>query len=71
MGSSVSLQTGDNSYLNFYQNADIQANQAVNAFDLIAASPELQNQLLGKNSILSDQSQSRLLNALVNEEIYT
>ncbi|MCC8186872.1 MAG: hypothetical protein LIP08_05005, partial [Bacteroides sp.] len=64
IGSSVSIQTGENSYLNFYQNAGIPANQAVNAFDLIAASPKLQNQLLGKNSVLSEDSQSQLFNRL-------
>lgn len=64
LGSSMSFQIGKDSFLNFYQNAGIKANQAVNAFDLIFSSGKLQNQLLGKNSPLSDNSKSALFNGL-------
>lgn len=64
IGSSFSFQTGENSYLNFYQNAGIKANQAVDAFYLISSSGKLQNQLLGNNSPLSEDSKSALFNSL-------
>lgn len=68
IGSSVSIQLGESSYFNAYQNAGIMANQAVNAFGLISSSAKLQNQFLGKNSALSENSKSELFNALVNQE---
>lgn len=64
LGTSMSFWFGEDSYLNFYQNAGIKANQAVNAFDLISSSGKLQNQLLGKNSPLSEDSKSALFNGL-------
>ena len=64
LGSSMSIQIGEDSYLNFYQNAGIKANKAVNAFDLINSSGKLQNKLLGKNSPLSEKSKSELFNGL-------
>lgn len=64
LGSSMSFQIGEDSYLNFYQNAGIKANKATNAFELIASSGKLQNQLLGKNSPLSEESKSELFNGL-------
>ena len=42
VGSSMSIQTGKDSYLNFYQNAGVKSNKAVNAFGLIASSGKLQ-----------------------------
>lgn len=69
IGSSMSFQIGTDSYLNFYQNAGIKANQAVNAFDLISSSGKLQNQLLGTNSPLSEDSKSALFNGLNSREI--
>ena len=48
IGSSASIALGNDNYLNFYQNGGILANQAVNAFDLIASCGKLQNQFLGK-----------------------
>jgi len=44
IGSTASIQLGENSFLNFYQNGGVWANQAVNAVDLIYASPKLQDQ---------------------------
>lgn len=67
VGSSVSIQLGENSYFNAYQNAGVMANQAVNTFSLISSSAKLQNQFLGKNSPLSEDSKSELFNALVNQ----
>lgn len=64
IGSSMSFKIGKDSYLNFYQNAGIKANQAVNAFDLITSSGKLQNQLLGKHSPLSEEAKSALFNGL-------
>ncbi|MCD8093132.1 MAG: RHS repeat-associated core domain-containing protein [Bacteroides sp.] len=64
IGSSVSIQMGKDSYFNAYQNAGVIANQAVNAFDLIASSDKLQNQFLGKDSPLSEDSKSALFNSL-------
>lgn len=64
LGSSMSFQIGKDSYLNFYQNAGIKANKATNAFELIASSGKLQNQLLGKKSPLSEESKSELFNGL-------
>lgn len=69
VGSSVSIQLGENSYLNCYQNGGILANQAVSAFDLIRSSPKLQNQFLGKGSVLSDQSQAELFRALNSRDM--
>ena len=60
---------GKGSCLNFYQNGGILANQAVNAFDLIASSNKLQNQFLGKNSPLSDDSKSSLFNSLNSRSV--
>lgn len=68
VGSSVSIQLGDDSYFNAYQNTGVMANQAVNAFGLISSSAKLQNQFLGKNSPLSENSKSELFNGLVNQE---
>ena len=68
VGASVSIQLGEDSYFNAYQNAGIMANQAVDAFGLISSSGKLQNQFLGKNSPLSENSKSELFNALVNQE---
>ena len=64
LGSSMSFQIGEDSYLNFYQNAGIKANKATNAFELIASSGKLQNQFLGKKSPLSEESKSELFNGL-------
>lgn len=69
IGSSVSIQFGENSYLNVYQNGGIWGNQAVNAFDLIASSSTLQNQFLGKASPLSEDSKSALFNYLNSRSI--
>jgi hypothetical protein len=68
VGSSMSIQTGKDSYLNFYQNAGVKSNKAVNAFGLIASSGKLQNILLGDNSPLSENSKSELFNGLINRE---
>lgn len=67
IGSSVSIQMGE-MYFNAYQNAGIMANKAVNAFDLISSNAALQNQYLGKDSPLSENSKSELFNGLVNRE---
>ena len=67
VGASVSIQLGEDSYFNTYQNAGIMANQAVDAFGLISSSGKLQNQFLGKKSPLSEDSKSELFNALVNQ----
>ena len=69
VGSSVSIQLGENSYFNAYQNAGIMANQAVDAFGLISSSGKLQNQFLGKNSPLSENSKSELFNALNSRNV--
>lgn len=69
VGSSVSIQVGEDSYLNYYQNGGIWANQAVNAFDLIQSSPKLQNQFLERKSVLSAQSQTELLNSLNSRDL--
>ena len=66
VGHSVSIQLSENSYLNAYQNAGIMSNQAENAFDRIYSSTKLQNQFLGKNSPLSENSKSELMNAINN-----
>ena len=68
IGATASIQLGENSYLNFYQNGGIWANQAVNAFDLINASPKLRSQFLGTGSILSEDDQITLLRSLVNKQ---
>lgn len=68
IGSSVSVQLGKNSYFNAYQNAGVMANQAVDAIDLISSSAKLQNQFLGDNSPLSENSKSELFNTLVNQK---
>ena len=64
IGSSASIALGNDNYLNFYQNGGILANQAVNAFDLIASCGKLQNQFLGKTSPLSEDSKSALFQFL-------
>lgn len=69
VGSSVSIQVGEDSYLNYYQNGGIWANQAVDAFDLIRSSPKLQKQFLEKKSALSAQSQTELLNSLNSRDL--
>lgn len=69
IGAEVSIQLGENSYLNFYQNGGIWANQAANAFDLIRLSPRLQNQFLERKSTLSTQSQKELFCALSSRDI--
>ena len=69
IGSCVSIPWGEDSYLNFYQNGGIKANQVVNAFDLIASNGKLQNQFLGKNSPLSEESKSSLFNSLNSRSI--
>ena len=66
VGHSVSIQLSENSYLNAYQNAGVMSNQAENAFDRIYSSTKLQNQFLGKNSPLSENSKSELMNAINN-----
>ena len=45
------------------------ANQAVSAFSLISSSGKLQNQFLGKNSPLSENSKSELFNALNSRNV--
>ncbi|WP_301220954.1 hypothetical protein [Bacteroides caecimuris] len=60
----MSFQIGEDSYLNFYQNAGIKTGKATNAFELIASSGKLQNQFLGKKSPLSEESKSELFNGL-------
>ena len=69
IGSSASIALGNDNYLNFYQNGGILANQAVNAFDLIASCGKLQNQFLGKTSPLSEDSKSALFNSLNSRSI--
>ncbi|GAB6870450.1 hypothetical protein JCM16496A_28550 [Bacteroides rodentium JCM 16496] len=64
IGSCASIRFGNDSYLNFYQNGGVKANQAVNAFDLIASDGKLQNLFLGKDSPLSEDSKSSLFNSL-------
>ncbi|GAB6870446.1 RHS repeat domain-containing protein [Bacteroides rodentium] len=64
IGSCASIRFGEESYLNFYQNGGVKANQAVNAFDLIASDDKLQNLFLGKDSPLSEDSKSSLFNSL-------
>ena len=64
IGSCASIRFGEESYLNFYQNGGVKANQAVNAFDLIASDGKLQNLFLGKDSPLSEDSKSSLFNSL-------
>ena len=64
--SSVSIEISKSKYVNYYENGGIVANKPVNAFDLIASSPKLQNLFLGENSLLSEASKSRLLNGLVS-----
>ena len=65
VGSSVSIEISKDRYVNYYENGGIVANKPVNAFDLIASSPKLQNLFLGENSLLSEASKSRLFNGLV------
>ena len=69
VGSSVSIEISKNRYVNYYENGGIVANKPVNAFDLIASSPKLQNLFLGENSLLSEASKSRLFNGLVNRSL--
>ncbi|THG53373.1 RHS repeat-associated core domain-containing protein, partial [Bacteroides faecichinchillae] len=69
LGSSVSISLGDGLYLNAYQNGGIIANQAVNAFDLIAGSGKLQKQFLGNQSPLSEDSKSALFNGLTSRGV--
>ena len=69
IGSSASIALGNDNYLNFYQNGGILANQAVNAFDLIASCGKLQNQFLGKTSPLSEDSKSALFDSLNSRSI--
>ena len=69
IGPEVSIQLGQNSYFNAYQNAGVVANKAVSAFDLIYSNGKLQNQFLGKDSPLSENSKSELFNGLVNREV--
>ena len=66
VGSSVSIEISKSKYVNYYENGGIVANKPVNAFDLIASSPKLQNLFLGENSLLSEASKSRLFNGLVS-----
>ena len=69
VGSSVSIEISKDRYVNYYENGGIVANKPVNAFDLIASSPKLQNLFLGENSLLSDASKSRLFNELINRSL--
>ena len=69
VGSSVSIEISKNRYVNYYENGGIVANKPVNAFDLIASSPRLQNLFLGENSLLSEASKSRLFNGLINRSL--
>ncbi|NDV60152.1 DUF6443 domain-containing protein [Bacteroides sp. 519] len=69
IGANYTVQTGKNSYLAYYQNAAIQTNREVKAFDLISQHAVLQNKFLGKNSYLSEDSKSQLFNALVSNRI--
>ncbi|RGK27778.1 RHS repeat-associated core domain-containing protein [Bacteroides intestinalis] len=69
VGSSVSIEISKSKYVNYYENGGIVANKPVNAFDLIASSPKLQNLFLGENSLLSEASKSRLFNGLVNRSL--
>jgi RHS repeat-associated protein len=69
VGTQVSIQLGEDSWLNAYQNAGFVSSEAMNAFDVIASSTKLQNQFLGKDSPLSEQSKSDLFNGLVNREM--
>lgn len=69
VGASISIQLGEDLYLNAYQNAGIMANQSVSTFGLIFSSGKLQNQFLGKNNPLSGNSQSELFNALNSRNV--
>ncbi len=69
VGSSVSIEISKDRYVNYYENGGIVANKPVNAFDLIASSPKLQNLFLGENSLLSEASKSRLFNELINRSL--
>ena len=69
VGSSVSIEISKSKYVNYYENGGIVANKPVNAFDLIASSPKLQNLFLGENSLLSEASKSRLFNGLINRSL--
>lgn len=69
VGAEVSIQLGENSYLNCYQNGGVWANKAVNAFGLIRSSLKLQNQFLERKSALSAQSQTELLRAMNSRDI--
>ena len=68
IGSTASIQLGEKSFLNFYQNGGIWANHAVNATDLIYASPKLKDQFLGYGSVLSEDDQIALLRTLVHKK---
>ena len=68
VGSQVSIQMGKDSYFNAYQNAGVIATKPVNAFEFIYSSNKLQNQFLGKDSPLSENSKSELFNKLNNRE---
>ncbi|WP_291529133.1 DUF6443 domain-containing protein [Bacteroides sp. UBA939] len=69
VGNTISIRLNENSYFNAYQNAGVWANKPVSAFDLIAMSPKLQNQFLGKDSPLSENSKSELYNSLRDREL--
>ena len=69
VGPSVSIELGKDRYASYYENGGIITNKPVDTFDLIASSPKLQNLFLGKNSLLSEASKSRLFNGLVSREV--
>ncbi|WP_321333087.1 DUF6443 domain-containing protein [uncultured Bacteroides sp.] len=73
IGSSFSYEIAGGTYLNQYQNTIVsESNSPVDAFQTISNSKSLQNNLLGSESDLSSESQSRLYKGLIgkaNEEI--
>ena len=68
VGQTISVQLSEDSFINYYENGGIKTNMPVDAFDLIAAHPRLQNLFLGKNSVLSEADKSKLFNGIVSRE---
>jgi hypothetical protein len=68
VGTSASIQSGDGSYVNYYQNVPVSiSNEAVDAQETVLNSDGLTGQLLSKDSPLSEKSQIGLMTASIHQ----
>jgi hypothetical protein len=67
-GTSASVGTGDGTYVNYYQNVPIStSNEPVNAQETVLNNVGLTGQLLGKDSPLSEMSQTGLMTSIIHQ----